>query len=100
MSYTYKGQEIIADYYTDYMHMRSNSSGLPDTPFKVGDIISANSIAGYSGNTGSLTTGAHLHAGLYFPETNPYVNWLKMQGNVILPFYGRGNYVDTRLFNH
>jgi murein DD-endopeptidase MepM/ murein hydrolase activator NlpD len=98
MSYTYKGEKITTEYYTDYMHMRSNSDGLPDTPFKIGDVVSADSIAGYSGNSGGKTTGAHLHAGLFFPKTNPYVNWLKMQGNLTIPFYGRGSYVDTRLF--
>ena len=37
-----------------YMHLSS-------TPLRVGQVVSVNQVAAYSGNSGSCTTGAHLH---------------------------------------
>jgi murein DD-endopeptidase MepM/ murein hydrolase activator NlpD len=80
MSYVFKGERITADYFTDYLHMQANSSGGVNTPYKIGDRVLSENIVGYSGNTGTATTGPHLHAELYFTSLDPYANWLLMHG--------------------
>ena len=100
MTYTFKGRERTTSFFSEYMHMQNNSTGEVRTPYSIGDTILKNTIAGYSGGTGSYLTAPHLHAGVYFTslKDNPYANWLYMQGDSSKSPYTGNYYIPPYLF--
>ena len=100
MKYAFKGKERTTSFFSVYMHMQNNSTGGVRTPYSIGDTILKNTIAGYSGGTGSYLTAPHLHAGVYFTslKDNPYANWLYMQGDSSKSPYTGNYYIPPYLF--
>ena len=95
LTYDYKNFTISSNYYTNYLHLKNNSNGKPNTNFNLGEFVTANQVLGYTGNTGP-STGPHLHAGIYFDsiQSNPYANWLYMDN------YADNNRLSNNPFNN
>ena len=83
LSYNYKEQYISTNYFTDYLHIQTNSTGSVNSSFNLGNTVNTNNILAYSGNTGP-STGPHLHTGIHFNSItkNPYANWLYKKGHI------------------
>jgi hypothetical protein len=56
--------------YSGYIHMREQS------PLAVGTRVQRGQVIGYVGNTGSCTTGPHLHLSLGTTQTHYYQGWV------------------------
>jgi murein DD-endopeptidase MepM/ murein hydrolase activator NlpD len=70
----------------EYLHLKS----LPD--FKKGDFVAANRVIGAVGNTGSVSTGVHLHYGVYTEPGKAFST------NVMSKIFG-ANYMDEAMAN-
>ena len=95
--YLFNGEAQTSSFMSEYMHLMNNASGEAAVTAQLGDLIGSQAIAGYTGNTGN-TTGAHLHAGIYFEGKDPFTRWLEMAGFESVSSTGRGIHFDPLAF--
>ena len=90
LAYNYKGHLTKDNIVQRYMHLSGKNESF--------SLDFRNSSFAYSGNTGKMTTGPHLHLDISSEKGSPWLDYLSKQNKYTTYISGKGIYYNPQIF--
>ena len=90
LAYNYKGHLTKDNIVQRYMHLSGKNESF--------SLDFRNSSFAYSGNTGKMTTGPHLHLDISSEKGSPWLDYLSKQNKYTTFISGKGIYYNPQIF--